>query len=604
MGWRQARSRDRRHGRPSRLHAPEALESRQAFSISPVALPGAAFEPAWLGSAVSTALRGAALPMASPGPTGFTPAQIRQAYGLDQISFGGTPADGRGTTIAIVTAYDSPNIAADLATFNATFGIPAPPSFQKVNQTGGSTLPVFNPSWSTETCLDVQWAHAIAPGASILLVEAKSNATADMLAAVRYARSAPGVVAVSMSWGQAEYAGETVDDVTFTTPAGHPPVSFFAASGDRGAPGIYPAMSPNVVAIGGTSLRLGKGGVAIESAWGRSGGGVSAYQARPAYQAGIVTQTTKKRATPDVALVSDPATGLAVCDSKANGAKTPWVAYGGTSIATPQWAAIGAIVAQGRALRGAAPLDGRKELLPALYALPAADFRDIVSGSSNGSPRLAAGPGYDLVTGRGTPIAAALVRDLVAWGSAAGPSSPAAPGAPAAPTSLTVAVTSSTATLTWGAVSGAVGYRLYETTGGTVTLIASYDAATTSATLAGLSPRSTHTWRLEAWNSAGSAAATAQATLAAGATTPTGITIKVVSATTIDLSWQGVGGATSYSVFLWAGRAARKVAGVTAPTTTVRIAGLASGSTIRVAVRAENSQGNATSEWVSFQLPG
>ena len=604
MGWRQTRSRDRRQGRLSHLHAPEALESRRAFSISPVALPGAAFEPAWLGSTASTSLRDAALPMAASGPTGFTPAQIRHAYGLDQISFGGTPADGRGTTIAIVTAYDSPNIAVDLATFDATFGIPAPPSFQKVNQTGGSTLPVFNPSWSTETCLDVQWAHAIAPGASILLVEAKSNATADMLAAVRYARSAPGVVAVSMSWGQAEYAGETVDDVTFTTPAGHPPVSFFAASGDRGAPGIYPAMSPNVVAIGGTSLTLGKGGVAIESAWSRSGGGTSAYEARPAYQAGIVSQTTKKRSSPDVALVSDPATGLAVCDSKANGAKTPWVAYGGTSIATPQWAAIGAIVAQGRAVSGAAPLDGRKELLPALYSLPAADFHDIVSGSSNGSPRLAAGPGYDLVTGRGTPIAAALVRDLVAWGSAAGPSSPAAPGAPAAPTSLTVAVTSSTATLTWGAVSGASGYRLYETTGGTVTLIASYDAATTSATLAGLSPRSTHTWRLEAWNSAGSAAATAQATLAAGAATPTGITIKVVSATTIDLSWQAVGGATTYSVFLWTGRAARKVAGVTAPTTTVRIAGLAPGSTLRVAVRAENSQGSATSEWVSFQLPG
>jgi len=602
MGWWQARSRDRRQGRPSRLHAPEALESRRAFSVSPVALPGTTFEPAWLGSAASTALQGAALPMAAPGPTGFTPAQIRQAYGLDAFSFGGTPADGRGTTIALVTAYDNPNIAADLATFDATFGIPAPPSFQKVNQTGGTTLPVFNASWSTETCLDVQWAHAIAPGASILLVEAKSNATADMLAAVKYARSAPGVVAVSMSWGQAEYAGETVDDVTFTTPAGHTPVSFFAASGDRGAPGIYPAMSPNVVAIGGTSLTLGKGGLAIESAWSRSGGGTSAYEARPAYQTGIVPQTTKKRATPDVALVSDPATGLAVCDSKANGAKTPWVAYGGTSIATPQWAAIGAIVAQGRALRRAAPLDGRKELLPALYSLPAADFHDIVSGSSNGSPRLAAGPGYDLVTGRGTPIAAALVRDLVAWGS--GPGAPAGPSSPAAPTSLTVAVTSSTATLTWGAVSGASGYRLSETTGGTVTLIASYDAATTSATLTGLAPRSTHTWRLEAWNSAGSAAATAQATLAAGAATPTVITIKVVSATTVDLSWQGVAGATSYSVFLWTGRAARKVAGVTAPTTTARIAGLAPGSTLRVAVRAEDSQGSATSEWVSFQLPG
>jgi hypothetical protein len=253
---------------------------------------------------------------------------------------------------------------------------------------------------------------------------------------------------------------------------------------------------------------------------------------------------------------------------------------------------------EGRALRGAAPLDGRKELLPALYALPAADFHDIASGTSNGTPRLAAGPGYDLVTGRGTPVAEALVCDLVAGGSAA------APSAPAAPTSLTVAVTSSTATLTWGCVSGASGYRLYETSGGTATLIASYDAATTSATLTGLVPRSTHTWRLEAWNSAGSATATAQATLAAGVVTPTGMAVKVVSATTIELSWQGVRGATSYSVFLWTGRAARKVAGVSAPTTTARIAGLAPGSTIRIAVRAENSQGNATSEWISFQLPG
>lgn len=598
MSWWPASARDRAQGQPARLHAPEALESRQALSVSTGAFPGAAFEPAWLGAATSTALRGETLPMASPGPTGFTPAQIRRAYGLDQLSFGGTPADGRGTTIAIVTAYDSPNVAADLATFNATFGLPAPPSFRKVNQTGGTALPAYNPSWSTETCLDVQWAHAIAPGASILLVEAKSNATADMLAAVRYARSAPGVVAVSMSWGQAEYAGETADDVTFTTPAGHPPVSFFAASGDWGAPGIYPAMSPNVVAIGGTSLKLGTGGVAVESAWARSGGGVSAYEPRPLYQAGVVTQTTNKRATPDVALVSDPATGLAVCDSKAHGAKTPWVAYGGTSIATPQWAGIAAIVAQGRALRGAGPLDGRKELLPALYSLPSTDFRDIVSGASNGTPRLTAGPGYDLVTGRGTPVAEALVRDLVAWGSAA------APSAPAAPASLSVAVTSSTATLTWGSVSGASGYRLYETTGGALTLIASYDAATTSATLTGLVPRSTHTWRLEAWNGAGSAAATVQATLAAGVTTPTGITIKVVSATTIDLSWQGVGGAKSYSVFLWARRAARKVAGVTAPTTTARIAGLTPGSTIRIAVRAEDNRKSATSEWITVTMPG
>ncbi len=586
-------------GKRHLLHAPEALEPRRACTVSPGAPAGGFFEPAWLGIATSTAIRSAAAaPMAAPGPTGFTPAQIRQAYGLDRVDFGGTPADGRGTTIAIVTAYYSPNIAADLATFNATFGIPAPPSFRKVNQTGGTALPAYNAIWSTEACLDVQWAHAIAPGASILLVEARSNATADMLAAVRYARSAPGVVAVSMSWGQGEYAGETVDDATFTTPAGQPGVSFFAASGDHGAPGIYPAMSPNVVAVGGTSLKLGAGGAAVESAWGRSGGGISAYQPRPAYQAGIVTQTTTRRANPDVALVSDPATGLAVCDSKAHGAKTPWVAYGGTSIAAPQWAGIAAIVAQGRALRGAAPLDGRKELLPALYALPSSSFRDIVSGTSNGAPRYAAGPGYDLVTGRGTPMAAALIHDLVAWPGTA-PSA-----APIAPARLALSVTSSTATITWGAVAGATGYRLYETTGGRLTLLGNYDAATTTATLTGLVPRSTHSWRLDAWNATGSSSATIQGTLAAGVAMPTAVTVESVSATTVDVSWTGAGGATRYSVLMWTGRAARRVAAVTAPATTARIAGLAPGSTVRFAVRAEGGRNTATSAWVTFTLPG
>ena len=126
------------------------------------------------------------------------------------------------------------------------------------------------------------------------------------MAAVSFARSAPGVVAVSMSWGRGEYAGETGFDARFTTPAGHPGVTFLAASGDDGAPGIYPAMSPNVVAVGGTSLTLSKSGTAQEKAWSGSGGGQSQQESRPSWQAGVVPATLTKRAIPDVSLVADP----------------------------------------------------------------------------------------------------------------------------------------------------------------------------------------------------------------------------------------------------------------------------------------------------------
>ncbi len=598
--WGVGRTESRRR-RQGPLQALERLECRRALSATPTQAPivvAGTFEPAWLAS--STALRsGLAAPQASSGPSGFTPAQIRHAYGFDGLTFDGVPADGTGTTIAIVTAYDSPNIATDLATFSATFGLPAPPSFRKVSQTGSAALPAFNAAWSSETCIDVEWAHAIAPGASILLVEAKTNSNTDLVAAVNFARSAPGVIAVSMSWGQGEYVGEKAFDTSFATPAGHPGVTFFAASGDSGAPGIYPAMSPNVVAVGGSSLKLGAGGSAIESGWSRSGGGISLYESRPAYQTGVVTQTTTKRANPDVSFVADPATGLAVCDSRANGANTPWAAYGGTSIAAPQWAGLAAIVAQGRALRGAASLDGAKEFLPASYALPATDFRDIVTGTSLGSPRYTAAAGYDLVTGRGSPVAGAVIRDLVAVGA---PSTRSPPGVPAGFVAASTAP--STATLSWGAVPGANGYRLYEITGGARTLVDSYDATTTSATLTGLAPHSSHTWRLEAWNSAGTASATAQATIVAGMAAPEGVTVTAVSRTTIDVSWKGVGGATRYSVYQWSGRASRRLGGASAPATTTRITGLAPGSTVRIAVRAESGQTTATSEWISVTLPG
>src|SRR5205823_6881221 len=179
-------------------------------------------------------------PLGSPGPTGTTPTQIRHAYGFDQINFNGVAGDGRGTTIAIVDAYDDPNIANDLHQFDLRFGLPDP-SFTKVNQNGGTTPPAANGGWASEIALDVQWSHAIAPKANILLVEANDSSYTNLFAAVRYAASQPGVVAVSMSFGGGEFSGETTYDSTFRTPTDHAGVSFLASSGASGAPVSYPA---------------------------------------------------------------------------------------------------------------------------------------------------------------------------------------------------------------------------------------------------------------------------------------------------------------------------------------------------------------------------
>ncbi|MDB5307817.1 MAG: hypothetical protein JWO38_2019 [Gemmataceae bacterium] len=362
------------------------------------------------------------IPFTGPGsPTGITPAQVRHAYGFDQVSFpGGTPADGRGTTIAIVDAYDDPTVQADLQAFDQQFGLPNP-VFTKVNQTGGTAMPAADAGWAEEIALDVEWAHAVAPGANILLVEANNNSGSSLYAAVAYAARQPGVVAVSMSWGGGEYASESADDATFLTPAGHTGVVFVASSGDNGAPVSYPAASPNVLSVGGTTLSLdAQGTYRAETGWAGSGGGVSAYETQPAYQKGVVTQSTTRRTNPDVSYDSDPNTGFPVYDSYRT--SSSWLQVGGTSDAAPQWAALIAIADQGRALAGKAALSN-PTLLPMIYQLPAADFHDATAGSSSGSPSYTAGAGYDLVTGRGSPVVNRVVADLI------GTPSPPAPAA-------------------------------------------------------------------------------------------------------------------------------------------------------------------------------
>jgi hypothetical protein len=384
------------------------LEARTLFSVASLArilaAPDVSLQPA----------------VTNTIPAGYRPDQVRHAYAIDRINFNGVPGDGGGQTIAIVDAYNNPHIAMDLAQFSTQYHLPQfntdqndSPKFIKVNQIGRTTFPRADADWALEIALDVEWAHAIAPAANILLVEADSASLADLLSAVTYARKAPGVTAVSMSWGTGEFRGETNYDSDFTTPANHPGVTFVAASGDSGSYGTFgdwPAVSPNVVSAGGTTLTLnGSNNISTESAWSGSGGGFGLLENEPAYQSKV--QESGYRTAPDVAFNADPQTGYAVYDTVPISRQTGWFTVGGTSAAAPAWAGLLAIVAQGRAaLSSPAPsLDGATDTLPALYTLPAADFHDITNGD-NGYPTAI---GYDLSTGLGTPVADKLVEDLV-----------------------------------------------------------------------------------------------------------------------------------------------------------------------------------------------
>ena len=347
----------------------------------------------------------------------FTPAQIRHAYGFDQLSFanGKIAADGSSQTIAIIEAYHDPKIASDLHYFDWIFSLPDPPRFSQVDQRGGAAFSVTSTTWALETALDVEWAHAIAPRANILLVEADSATWSDLLRAINYARYQPGVVAISMSWGSVEFPFEASYDAYFTTPAGHiggsglpGNITFVASSGDSGAGTSYPAVSPNVLAVGGTTLTIGPwGNYVSEKAWSYSSGGISLYESKPAFQFGVAGA---KRTTPDVSLDGDPNTGYYIYNTVAYAGITGWFQYGGTSAGAPQWAALIALADQGRALMGRGSLGNAQSLI---YRLPASDFHDITRGSNG----YVAGLGYDLVTGRGTPNAKLVVQHLIGMGT-------------------------------------------------------------------------------------------------------------------------------------------------------------------------------------------
>ena len=203
--------------------------------------------------------------------------------------------------------------------FDKQFGLPDPPSFLKINENGSSiSLPGQDPSgagnpngnWEVEEALDVEWAHAIAPAASIVLVECTSDNSNDLYSGVVTAVDRSGVSVVSLSWGSSEFNGEQTFDGDFARTG----VTVVASTGDGGSPGEYPAYSPNVLAVGGTSLYLNSNSTySSETAWSGSGGGTSAFESEPTYQDGV--QSTGRRTIPDVAYDADPNTGVPVYDT-------------------------------------------------------------------------------------------------------------------------------------------------------------------------------------------------------------------------------------------------------------------------------------------------
>jgi subtilase family serine protease len=338
----------------------------------------------------------------------LTPAQVRQAYGMNAIEFKSNgqsvPGTGAGETIAIVGAYHNLFVTSELYAFDAAFGLPNP-ALAQVDLAGART----DSGWAGEEALDMEYTHVMAPGASIILVEAASADTSDLMNAVNVARNLPGVSVVTMSWGGGEFRGQTAYDQIFTTPAGHNGVTFVTASGDSGSRfgAEWPTSSPNVVGVGGTSLWVnGAGNTRLETAWSGSGGGFSVLEPEPAYQRGV--EHKGRRSTPDIAMVGDPNTGVPVLELDPTSGQPSWGVYGGTSLSAQLFGGLIAVANQGRTLAGLGTLDGPTQTLPLLYSVSSADFRAITAGSNGYSARA----GYNLVTGRGAPVGTLLVSDL------------------------------------------------------------------------------------------------------------------------------------------------------------------------------------------------
>jgi hypothetical protein len=517
-------------------------------------------------------------PASSSGPGGETPGSLSCVYQTWAGQVSGCPVtngsgynspSGGTNVIAIVDAYDYPTAASDFQTFSQQFGLPYgnecgpndnEPCFTQVYATGSQ--PKANCSWAQEESLDIEWSHAMAPHAQIVLVEAASNSNSNLMQAVQVASnevmcgpvtssspitscsSGTGTGEVSMSWGSSEFSSESSYDGYFTGPG----VTYFASSGDSGGKVIWPSASPNVVSAGGTTVnRNSSGDFTGESTWSSAGGGPSNDESMPSYQ-NITSDinTTGMRGTPDISFDANPASGVSVFDSTSCQGLVDWMVFGGTSVAAPS---LSGISNESGAFDGGWDNGGNSSSVQSnLYSNYGTDtdfstnpatcsytsstpFYDITQGSAGTYPATAC---WDFASGIGTD------RGLTAFGS--GSTSPSF-SLSASPTTLSLTDNSSgTSTISVtpsGGFTGTVGLTTSAPSGLTASLSSaslsysggSYNTSTLTVTASSTAPAGIYT--VTVTGSSGSLSST------------TNITVTVLGVSSLTLSPSTVTGGTS-----------------------------------------------------------
>jgi IPT/TIG domain len=382
-----------------------------ALKLVPATLTASALHAAAVRQSREVRSSGGAAIDAKAPPAGYlTPQSLHAAYALPVES-----SSGPTQTIAVIDAFDDPTAEADLAVYDAEFGLPACTSangcFRKLDEHGASApLPPVEGEWAGEISIDVQMAHAICESCHILLVEAESEEFSDLGAALDTAVKA-GASEISNSYAGPE---EAADAALSTTSYDHPDVVVTAASGDCGylndacgwaARANFPADSPDVVAVGGTKLTDAKAGWK-SSVWNDGGSGCSTVFSAPLWQSAVsdfaATGCGIGRAVADVSAIGDPNTGVDVYDStpEGNGDPTGWGVWGGTSVASPIIAAEFALAGGARGVADpAATLYAHLGEAGALY-----DVSTGANGTCSGASICAAGAGYDGPSGVGSPV--------------------------------------------------------------------------------------------------------------------------------------------------------------------------------------------------------
>jgi subtilase family serine protease len=371
--------------------------------------PGAVAGSARCHAGVVTDSHSVPITSSSPISGSYGPVQFHGGYNLP-CSVGGSaaqaiclqPSSFGGQTIGIVDAYDDPTIQSDLNTYDSQYGLPtcttANGCFTKVDQNGGKKYPRTNSGWALEISLDVETAHEICQTCKIVLVEATTSSLSNLAAAVNQAIN-QGATEISNSYGGSESSGETFYDSSYN----HSGVAVTASSGDGGYGVEYPATSPYVVAVGGTTLKLTSSNTySSESAWSSAGSGCSAYETAHSWQTQLSnwsqTGCGTKRGIADVSADADPNTGAAVYDSTRYQGQSGWFQVGGTSLSSP-------LIASVFALAGGTSSFGNAQQVP-YTNFKNSNSHDVTTGSNGSCGTIImcnATTGYDGPTGLGTP---------------------------------------------------------------------------------------------------------------------------------------------------------------------------------------------------------